>query len=360
MKFQIQILGTPWNVNELKEVIHNFHDIVFVDNDSIDPKFPLLCLYFGNDENDANPKQDVSDLVKEYVRRRSILPIGQKPDDFKTKFPEGLKALNGFFLKADDTESILRLKNYIASYFGLLDGNKKVFISYRRDDFEPLAHKLHYELIKRKYIPFLDAYSIEEGVDFQYYLRHELVDSDVVILLDSPKFNSSDYCMEEFNIANRERIPVIDIRFKVDPKKNIHSFCIYLETGMDCDAANNDVSLVNKIIELMEQTRVDAYRFKRNYILDEFSAMCKKYELSVVEQGSFLRCDTTHECFYPLTRIPTANDIYNVNSFFLKIPFFSTYTKKILYNGNFCRENISSMLAWLNSKLPIHTFNITR
>lgn len=353
-------MGTPWNVNELKEAIRNFHDIVFVESDNIDSKFPLLSLYFGNDEQDANPTKEVSNFVDEYVRLRSILPIAKNPDDFKTKFPEGLKALNGFFLKADDTESILRLKNYIASYFGLLDGNRKVFISYKRDDLEQLAHKLYNELIKSKYIPFLDAYSIDAGVDFQYYLRHELVDSDVVILLDSPNFNSSDYCMEEFNIANRERIPVLDIRFNVDPKTNIHSFCSYWETGLNCDAANENDCLVNKIIELMEQARVDAYRFKRNYILDEFSAKCKKYELSVVEQGSYLRCDTTHECFYPLTRIPTANDIYKVNSFFSKIPFFSTYTKKILYNGNFCRKDVASMLAWLDSNLPIHTFNITR
>lgn len=321
MKYQIQLLGTPWNVNDLAQVIQVFHDVEIVDGEHIDSKLPLLCLYYGRDVEDATPSKEVENLIRSYMNRRMILPIAQNPDDFKTKFPEGLKQLNGFFLKKDDMESLLRLKNYIATYFGLLEGNKKVFISYRRTDTEPLAHKLHSELVKRKFNPFLDAYSIEEGVNFQDYLRHELVDSEVVILLDTPNFNSSDYCMEEFNIANQERIPVVDVRFRVNPKTN---------------------------------------KFKRDYVLDEFNALCRKYDLSVVECGSFIRCDTTHECFYPLTNIPTATDIYKVNSFFSKMPLFSTYAKKILYNGNYCREDVSSYLSWLDSNLPIHIFNITR
>lgn len=360
MKYQIHLLGTPWNVDELIQVIRVFPNIVFVNNNDIDSKSPLLCLYFGGGENDAHPSPEVSKLIDEYIRHRSILPIAQYPDDFKTKFPEGLKLLNGFFLKKNEQESILRLKNYIATFFGLLDGNKKIFISYRRTDLEPLAHKLFVELIKRKYRPFLDAYSIEAGVNFQDYLRHELVNSDVVILLDSPDFNSSEYCMEEFNVANRERIPIIDIRFKVNPQTNLHRFCCYLETDLDCNTANSDTNLVDKIIELMEQAHVEAYQFKRKFVLDEFTAICQKYDLFVVEQGSFLRCDATHECFYPLTRVPTANDIYQVNLFFSKIPLFSTYLKKILYNGSFCREDVSSLLAWLDTKLPVQTFNITK
>lgn len=360
MKYQIQILGTPWNVNELMQIVQGFHDVEIVDCEHIDRKLPLLCLYFGNDTKDAALSNEVASLVRSYINRRMILPIAQNPDDFKTKFPEVLKQLNGFFLKRDDTESLLRLKNYIAAYFGLLGGNKKVFISYRRTDTEPLAHKLHSELVKRKYNPFLDAYSIDEGVNFQDYLRHELVDSEVVILLDSPDFNSSEYCMEEFNIANQERIPVVDIRFNINPKTNLHRFCSYWETGLDCNTANSDSDLVGKIIEHMESVRAAAYKFKRDYVLDEFYALCRKYDLPVVEYGSFIRCDTTHECFYPLTYIPTATDIYKVNSVFSKIPLFSTYSKKILYNGSYCREDVSSCLSWLDSHLPIHTFNITR
>lgn len=58
---------------------------------------------------------------------------------------------------------MIRLKNLVATFFGLISGNKKVFILYRRTDLESLAQKLYIELIKRKYNPFLDSFSIEEG-----------------------------------------------------------------------------------------------------------------------------------------------------------------------------------------------------
>lgn len=215
-------------------------------------------------------------------------------------------------------------------------------------------------MVKRKYNPFLDSYTIIEGVDFQEHLRHELIDSEIVILLDSPDFNSSEYCMEEFNIANRERIPVLDIRFKVDARKNLHRFCDYIETNLSCEEANVNTELIEDIIEKMEQNRIKAYQFKRQYVLDEFASLCQEYGMNIVNQGLFLRCDTTHECFYPLTRIPSCTDLYNLKVMFDKIPLFSTYAKKIIYNGSYCRPGIESYLQWLNMQLPVTSYNITK
>ena len=83
-------------------------------------------------------------------------------------------------------------------------------------------------------------------------------------------FNSSDYCMEEFNIANEENIPVLDIRFNIDTRKNTHQFCEYYETDMDVSKANEDAELPGKIIELMERSRAKAFGMKRRLVLDEF------------------------------------------------------------------------------------------
>lgn len=360
MKYQVLLQGTPWNEREVVQCLQKLSGLSIVTMTELDKKKPFLCLYFGKTEADSNFSEWMKENVEVLLKQHAVLPIAMQPDDFKTKFPKELKSLNGFFLKENETESFLRLKNYVASYFGLLDTNRKVFISYRRTELEPLAHKLYEELIKKKYQPFLDSYSIVEGVDFQGYLRHELVDSEIVILLDSPDFNSSEYCMEEFNVANCERIPVLDIRFQVDPQKNRNQFCDYLETNLSCEEANVNSELVGKIIGLMEQCRIKAYQFKRQYVLDEFTNACQEYGMEVVNQGQFLRCDTTHECFYPLTRIPSCKDFYNLQVMFDKIPLFSTYTKKILYNGNYCRPGITLYLQWLNTQLPIKSYNITK
>lgn len=360
MQNQLLILGTPWNLEEIRNSISELQSVHLVTADTIDKANPLLCLYFGKSIADANINADTEKMLKQYVNQRCIQPIASEPNDFKTTIPIVLKDLNGFFRKEGDKGAVQRLKNLVATFLGLVNVNKKVFISYRRTDLEPLAQELYVCLVKRKYNPFLDAYSITEGVDFQEHLRHELVDSDIIILLDSPDFNSSEYCMEEFNIANQERIPVLDIRFSVNPKTNMHRFCDYLETGKSCMEANTDKNLPNTIIDLMERCRVKAYQFKRQYILDEFAAVCHKYGIKVTDQGGFLRSDTSHECFYPLTRIPTAKDMFDVYLMFRRIPLFSTYSKQILYNGNYCRQDVSSHLQWLDMHLPIKSFNITR
>ena len=91
----------------------------------------------------------------------------------------------------DDTEfSIQALKNLILSYLGILKGNRK--------DLYPIVvltwqgwHRTYLIGSSKKYIPFLDSYLLEVGVDFQECLRHELIDSDIISLHDTHGFNSS-------------------------------------------------------------------------------------------------------------------------------------------------------------------------
>lgn len=360
MKYQVIPLGTPWRIDDLKNALQDFPDIHIMDINDVEKYNPVLYLYYGHSKNDAEiTDKDLEEKLEKIISQKSIQPIAIYPDDFKKNFPSPLKSLNGFFL--DETEfSIQALKNLILSYFGILEGNRKVFISYRRDDLEKLAQNLFDQLIKKKYIPFLDSYSLEAGVDFQEYLRHELVDSDIIILLDTPGFNSSPYCMEEFNIANAENIPVLDIRFNIDEKKNLHRFCDYKNFQLPLEQANTDKNLPNEIISLMERSRANAFCIKRKFVLDEFNKRCNDFGLHIVEQGGFLRCDATHECFYPTTNIPDARKVFDIDQHFKKTPLFSTYTKQILYNGNYCRPDIEKHLEWLNNNLPIKVYNVTK
>ena len=360
MTYQILMLGTPWNEADIDNMLKELPDVKRVTIDTIDKDSPLLILYYGNSTADVNVEKSSEKLIKDAIDCHNIQPVTKEADEFMTMIPENLRSINGFFLKKDDNYSIQRLKNFIVSYFGLINSNRKVFISYCRGDIENLAQKIFDELVRSKYHPFLDSYSINTGVDFQEYLCHELVDSDIIILLDTPNFNSRPYCMQEFNIANQERIPVLDIRFKIDTQSNSHFFCDYWETDISCKDANENEKLVGEILGRMEKCMVRAYQFKKKHILDEFDAKYKRFGKNVVEQYGFLSCDQTHECFYPLTRIPSAKDLYDVNEKFNTTPFFSSYKKQILYNGNYCRPDIQEKLKWLNEHLPIGTFNITK
>lgn len=355
MKYQIKPLGTLWRIDDLKATLEPYPDITICDE--VDDKYPFLYLYYGYTLDDSNFGD--YQFLKKLISKRDILPIAHTHDDFKTNFPDGLSDLNGFFLD-DTTLSLSALHNYIFSYFGIISGNRKVFISYRRSETEVLAQTLYDKLIKLKYHPFLDSYSIESGVDFQERLRHELVDSDIVVLLDTPDFNNSDYCMEEFNIANSEQIPVIDIRINVNPKENTHRFCDYIEVDGDMQTITGDSAFADRIIDLMERSRAKAYCIKRKFVIAEFEKRCKEFNLDIVEQGGFMRCDTTKECFFPFTNIPNASDLYELTVKMSKIPIFTTYAKHVLYNGNYCTPDYQKQLDWYNDNLPVKTFNINK
>lgn len=360
MKYQVLLLGSPWREDDVKNSLKDVSDVIILNHiNDIDDSFPFLCLYFGNSEADAAISDDIASKLNKFIMRKNVLPVARKEDDFKTKFPENVKSLNGFFL--DDTECALSsLRNFIISFFGLMDGTRKVFISYHRDETRELAVKLYDLLIKDKYRPFLDSYSIESGVDFQESLRHELINSDILVMLDTPGFNSSKYCMEEFNIANEEGIPVLDIRFNVDAKKNMHRFCDYIETGMDSVMACQDEDLPLKIITLMEKSRAKAFCIKRKFIVDEFLKRCQDYDLPIKEQGGYFRCDITHECFFPMTHYPDIDDLYRTKEMSEKTPLFSTYSKQVLFNGNYCKREILDRLYWCNEYLPIKTYNVNK
>lgn len=278
MKYQVVFLASPWKVDELKASMEDFPDIVFVTLDEMDSEIPTLYLYYGCSPKDASVSNDMEAMLRVGVDRKNVQPIAKNPDDFKTNFPPVLKSLNGFFL-SDTDFSIQALKNLIISFFGIIDGNRKVFISYRRTELEILAHKLFDLLVQKKYYPFLDSYSLLPGVDFQEYLRHELVDSDIVILLDSPDFYNSPYCMEELRIANLENIPVLDVQFQVADKVGMHQFCACLETNMTVQEGNNDGLLADRIIEKMERSRAASYSIKRKFVVDEFHKRCDVYGL---------------------------------------------------------------------------------
>ena len=111
-------------------------------------------------------------------------------------------------MELKDSDPIEKLKNFVLRYFGLLDVNRKIFISYKRDDCEGLAKKLYDELNKKNFVPFLDSYVIEPGVIFQDYLKHELADSELMVFINSKDYEQSKWCKEELTAASELQVGI--------------------------------------------------------------------------------------------------------------------------------------------------------
>lgn len=84
---------------------------------------------------------------------------------------------------------------------GVSDLDRRVFISYRRADTEPMAQQLFDALTRRNVSVFLDTVSVEPAVDFQGRLFEQLADKSMVVVLLSKGFNQSAWTRKEVEFA---------------------------------------------------------------------------------------------------------------------------------------------------------------
>lgn len=94
---------------------------------------------------------------------------------------------------------------------GLAPDERKVFISYRRADTLNLADQLFDALSHKGFDVFLDRFRIPPGVDFQRRLTEELADKAMLIALESPTFEESEWIRYEIGFATKHRLALLAI-----------------------------------------------------------------------------------------------------------------------------------------------------
>ena len=355
MIYQVVTLGSPFYKKELIKACKAYPEIKFKRVGDVVREYPVLYLYYGKMAGSSHYQGNLD--LSELARQKKVLPIVPSAPDFNQNIPRSIRNLNGFFLK--DERSVLALMNYILAFFGVVNTNRKVFISYRRVDSEELAHQLFDALTKLKYHPFLDSYSIQPGVDFQEYLRHELNDTELIVVLNTEHFDESPFTLEEVNIANELRIPILEVKFDSFVKMDILAMSKVVDTKEVIDATRHfGDAFINMITLKIEQMRAQSYLFKRKNVITSLNKQFNAFGLALQEAGGFLRCDVTREIYYPLTHIPQSTDLFQTEEFFDSLPLFTTYSKKVIYNGSYCRNDVKRHLNWLNQHLPIKLFSI--
>jgi hypothetical protein len=136
-----------------------------------------------------------------------ILPVIDTGPD-AAYLPKEIGKINAF--KKGDTGAawVDSLVEETLSMAWLKRRTRKVFISYRRIDSEPIANQIFGRFNKLGYDVFLDDATIERGVDFQQELKWWLNDADLLLALCSPRLADSKWCMEELTFAQSHSIGI--------------------------------------------------------------------------------------------------------------------------------------------------------
>ena len=110
-------------------------------------------------------------------------------------------------------EAIESLALTVLARAGVSSLDRRVFISYRRIDTEPMAFQLFDALGRRNYSVFLDTVSTQPGLDFQNQLFEHLADKSMVVVLQSARFHESRWTQAEVEFALRNGLSLLILQF---------------------------------------------------------------------------------------------------------------------------------------------------
>jgi len=274
----------------------------------------FAAVYFGGA---GHPDLDVvRDLLSTSV---PIIPSVKAGADFPSNIPSILQTANGLHRRIDDP-TMVELAAAMLECVGLLRRQRRVFVSYRRQESREAAVQLHDLLTGRGFDVFLDTHDIRPGDPFQEVLWHRLVDSDVVVMLDTPTFFQSRWTREEIGRARAKDIQVLRVIWPAHTPNKLTdlSETVYLDES-DLRGKNGPIteSTAEAIVLRVE-------RLRSRSIAARYMAITGKLRADVTKIGATIEGIGAHRAVavrlvddrqiwaYPMVGIPTAELLNDV------------------------------------------------
>lgn len=376
-KYQLVVLGDNHLKDEIIETFIKRVDDLGLESDStsiIDetnfshdykPNSPTVCLYFGIGGIHAN--LGILDLLINHAV--FILPIVSNLATYSNLVPAQLKSINGFELKNEkDIESLVAR---IMEGLSLLRAARRLFISYRRVESRSVAIQLYEKLDQCGFDVFLDTHSIRPGDSFQDELWHRLVDTDVVVLLDTPGFLDGEWTMQELAKASAMSIGVLQIIWPEHLQKPYSTLCYpyylinsdFVKSDFRSPITNLTDEALKAISSDVESLRARSLASRQDNLIEEFTSTAKRMKISV---------DLQPEKFLTLTK-KNGNEIAIIPT--VGVPQSLTYNQTeelikrirknklpeifLLYDHRNIIEKWQKHLIWLDLYLPIKAVKVT-
>ncbi|MBP9102221.1 MAG: toll/interleukin-1 receptor domain-containing protein [Chitinophagaceae bacterium] len=327
---------------------------------------PTVALYFGTTASFPN-EDTVTELIADAA---FILPVVSDLKQVSDLLPEKLRILNAFeFGGIDKTESLVAR---IMEALSLLRAARRLFISYRRVESRSVAIQLYEYLDQCGFDVFLDTHSIRPGEPFQDELWHRLVDTDVVILLDTPGFLKSEWTEQELAKASAMSIGVFQIVWPDHFQEPYSTLCfpLYLKKSnfelLDFKSAsahlsNNTLSLIGSEVESLRARSLAA---RQDNLIQEFTSTAKALKIiSHLQPEKFItmiRSSNGEEIsIIPTVGVPQAFNYNQSEELIKRIRANKSTVVYLLYDHRNIMVKWQTHLTWLDKHLPVKALKIT-
>ena len=379
--YQLIILGKDFGVkNEIIEIFQrrvedlgiDWSSFIIIDNENCEEytdSSPAFCIYLGAKTDDKNFTD--SDFLTQVTKDASLLlPVVQGTlDNFGDCIPEILNNYNGISLNEEDrNQKIEQIVNNILEGFSLLKNNRKIFISYKRNESTNVAIQLYENLEKHGFDVFLDTHSIRKSEPFQDELWHQMADSEIVIILNTSDFLGSYWTKQELATASQLLLGIVIVSWP----ENSDVIPEYAQISYPLKVQNSDFKNsyihstlkekpLSKIIESVESIRARTLASRRDNLISNFMKMAEEegYQAYLDSYKIISMVKNDEDIIVvPAVGIPKSLNYELSSSFVEEIKKKKFENIFILYDATCVRDFWLRHLKWLDSSLVVKSLNI--
>lgn len=357
--YELAVMGAPSDaqISELRACVSGIveafglrleHEVAWLVRPAkfeLPQKTPGAAVYFG--------AAGGSDLGVPELMRNCIptIPVVSAVGQVHLEIPTLLKTFNCLFYGSDGP---LRIATALLECVGLLPRQRRVFVSYRRDDAGNAALQLFNALSGRRFDVFLDTHGIAPAEDFQAVLWHRLCDSDVLIMLDTAGYFESRWTAAEYGRALAKGISVLRIgwpgvsaspRTLTASRLDLSSDEVDTATGALSDAA------IDRISCHLEQVRGQGHAVRTLNLLSHVKLAVECIGGSVTGVGTYNAIHVTLPdgkkiVLYPTVGVPTS---LTLNDAVDRAPGQSV---GVVFDHIGLNEKWLQHLTWLGKNIP--------
>lgn len=338
--------------NSIEEITRSFglrmgHEIAFSTNPEnldLDQKRSCAVAYFAGENSSDN---HLSELIQRSI---PILPIVSSKGLVSRELPTILQPINCLFY---DEQSPLRIATAMLECVGLLPRQRRVFLSYRRDEAREAAIQLFDSLTSHLFDVFLDTHKIGLAEDFQAVLWHRLCDSDLLVMLDTPGYFDSRWTSAEFGRALAKGISVLRIGWP-DSTPSARTATVsraeLLPTEVDKETGRIDTSALDRICWQVEAVRSQSHAVRHLNLIstlrDSIERVGGKFNgIGPRKSISITLANGKNLFVYPTVGVPTSTTMHEATT------FDSLNSVAVAYDHIGLHPEWQSHLDWLGTNI---------
>jgi hypothetical protein len=245
-----------------------------------------------------------------------ILPVVSTLNRVTEEVPTLLRPFNclGY-----DITGPVRTATALMECAGLLPRQRRVFVSYRRDEARAAALQLFDELSARLFEVFLDTHGIAPADDFQSMLWHKLCDSDVLLMLDTPNYFESRWTNAEFGRALAKGISVLRVGWPdATPSRRTEtvSRVELIEDEIDVASGSLAPEAVQRICLQLEGVRSQSHAVRHKSLVSRVRNHIERIQGEVIGVGRhkaiYIRLPMDKDIIgYPVVGVPTSRTLHD-------------------------------------------------